>query len=229
MGKKRNIIIAIDGHSSTGKSTVAKLIAQKLNLSYIDTGAMYRCVTLYAIENLIIKNGEINEEKLKKLFKYILISFKWDKEKGKNQTFLNNKNVEKEIRSIKVSQQVSFISRLKFVREHLVCLQRQMSQEQSVIMEGRDIGTVVFPNADVKIFMTAKAEIRAKRRYEELISKGENVSLEEITKNLIERDEIDQSRKESPLKKTYDSIIIDNTNLSEIEQLDKILEIIYLA
>jgi len=192
--KNKNIIIAIDGHSSTGKSTLAKMIAKKLNLIYIDTGAMYRCVTLFAINNNLIKNFEIDEENLKKNLKKIEISFFWDKEKGESLTFLNNKNVEKKIRNLNISENVSYISKLKFVRERLVFLQREMSKKQDVILDGRDIGTVVFPNADFKFFITADEKIRAKRRYDELIINDKNVNFQEVLKNVIERDFIDENR-----------------------------------
>ncbi len=224
--KNKNIIIAIDGHSSTGKSTLAKMIAKKLNLIYIDTGAMYRCVTLFAINNNLIKNFEIDEENLKKNLKKIEISFFWDKEKGESLTFLNNKNVEKKIRNLNISENVSYISKLKFVRERLVFLQREMSKKQDVILDGRDIGTVVFPNADFKFFITADEKIRAKRRYDELIINDKNVNFQEVLKNVIERDFIDENRKESPLKKAKNSIIVNNSKLNIEESYNFVLNII---
>ncbi len=224
--KNKNIIVAIDGHSSTGKSTLAKKIAKKLNFIYIDTGAMYRCVTLFAINNDFIKNFEIDEENLKKNLKNIVISFFWDKEKGESLTFLNKKNVEKEIRNLNISENVSYISKLKFVRERLVFLQREMSKKQDVILDGRDIGTVVFPNADFKFFITADEKIRAKRRYDELIINDKNVNFQEVLKNVIERDFIDENRKESPLKKAKNSIIVNNSKLSIEESYNFVLNII---
>ncbi len=224
--KNKNIIVAIDGHSSTGKSTLAKKIAKKLNFIYIDTGAMYRCVTLFAINNNLIKNFEIDEENLKKNLKKIEISFFWDKEKGESLTFLNNKNVEKKIRNLNISENVSYISKLKFVRERLVFLQREMSKKQDVILDGRDIGTVVFPNADFKFFITADEKIRAKRRYDELIINDKNVNFQEVLKNVIERDFIDENRKESPLKKAKNSIIVNNSKLNIEESYNFVLNII---
>ncbi len=222
----KNLVIAIDGYSSCGKSTIAKDLAKVLNYIYIDTGAMYRAVTLFAMRNNIISNGSIDTEKLEKLLPEIKITFKQNPETKLNETYLNGENIEKEIRRMDVSNNVSLISTLKPVREYLVKLQRDMAKEGGVVMDGRDIGTVVLPDADLKIFMTASPEVRAERRYKELKAKGENVSLEEIMKNLAERDHLDTTRKESPLRQADDAIILDNSNMTPTEQLDWIVEMV---
>ncbi len=220
----KNLIIAIDGFSSCGKSTVAKELAKYLNYRYIDTGAMYRAITYFCLQNNIIKNKTVNEEKLKSELKNINIDFKFNNETKQNEVILNNKNIEKQIRGIEVSDNVSIVSKIKFVREFLVEQQRKMGENKRIVMDGRDIGTVVFPDADLKIFMTADTDIRAKRRYDELKAKGENVSFDEIKKNITERDYLDQNRKESPLKKADDALVLDNSNLSKEEQLNWIIE-----
>lgn len=216
--------IAIDGHSSCGKSTVAKQIAAKLNYSYVDTGAMYRCVTLFAFRRNIIANGEINEEELISRLSEITIDFRYNSALKRNETLLNGECVEDEIRNLKISNMVSPIAKIKEVRHYLVKLQQEMGKQGGVVMDGRDIGTVVLPNADLKIFMTASAQVRAERRYKELTEKNEEVSFGEIKKNIEERDFIDSNRKESPLKQADDAILLDNSNLSRKEQLDWILE-----
>ena len=222
----KNLVIAIDGYSSCGKSTIAKDLAKVLNYIYIDTGAMYRAVTLFAMRNNIISNGTIDTEKLEKLLPEIKITFKQNPETKLNETYLNGENIEKEIRRMDVSNNVSLISTLKPVRDYLVKLQREMAKEGGVVMDGRDIGTVVLPGADLKIFMTAKPEVRAERRYKELKAKGENVSMDEIMKNLAERDHLDTTRKESPLRQADDAIILDNSNMTPTEQLDWIVEMV---
>ena len=222
----QKIIIAIDGHSSCGKSAAAKDIARTLNLIYIDTGAMYRAVTLYAIQNKLIVNGIIDTEKLQEVINKIDIQLLKNNEASGIETFLNGKNVENEIRTLEVSNNVSQISALGFIRKRLVELQREMGKRGGVILDGRDIGTVVFPNADIKLFMTATAEVRAQRRYAEMVEKGENVTFTEVLENLKYRDNIDSSRTESPLKKADDAIEFDNSNVSRDEQLIIILEII---
>jgi cytidylate kinase len=219
-------IIAIDGHSSCGKSAAAKDIARKLNLIYIDTGAMYRSVTLYALQNNLIVNEVIDTEKLQQEIDNIDIQLIKNKETSEIETFLNGKNVEQEIRTLQVSNNVSQISALRFVRQRLVELQREMGKKGGVILDGRDIGTVVFPNADIKLFMTASPEVRAQRRYAEMMGKGENVSFEEVLENVKSRDNIDSTRAESPLKKADDAIEFDNSDISREEQLIIILEII---
>jgi cytidylate kinase len=221
----QKIIIAIDGHSSCGKSTVAKDIAQALNLIYIDTGAMYRAVTLYAIQNNLIIGEVIDTNKLQEDIDKIDIKLLKNNETSGIETFLNGKNVEQEIRTLKVSNNVSQISALGFVRKHLVELQREMGKKGGVILDGRDLGTVVFSNADIKLFMTATAEVRSQRRYAEMTEKGEHVSFEEVLENVKSRDNIDSTRAESPLKKADDAIEFDNSNISREEQLLIILEI----
>ena len=222
----KKLVIAIDGYSSCGKSTIAKDLAKVLNYIYIDTGAMYRAVTLYAMRNGIIKDGNIDVKKLYDSLSDIKVSFRKNPETGLNETYLNGENVEKEIRRMDVSNNVSLISAIKEVREYLVQLQREMAQQGGVVMDGRDIGTVVLPDADLKIFMTAKPEVRAERRFKELQAKGENVSFDEIMKNLEERDRMDTTRKESPLKKADDAIILDNSDMTPQEQLDWIVDIV---
>ena len=220
----KDLIIAIDGFSSCGKSTVAKELAKYLNYRYIDTGAMYRAITYFCLKNEIIKNKTVDLEKLKSELRNINIDFRFNNKTKQNEVILDNNNIEKQIRGIEVSNNVSIVSKIKFVRDFLVEQQRKMGKNKCIVMDGRDIGTVVFPNADLKIFMTASPDIRAKRRYDEIIAKGENVSFEEIKKNITERDYLDQNRKESPLKKADDALILDNSNLSKEEQLDWIIE-----
>lgn len=227
-GKK--IIIAIDGFSSCGKSTVAKSLARKLEYAYIDSGAMYRTVTLSALRNGWIINGIPDREKIIAGLKSITISFKFIRETEKNTTFLNRENVEEQIHTLGVSNNVSPVSAIKEVRAEMVKFQRKMGEEKGIVMDGRDIGTVVFPEAELKIFMTASPEIRAKRRFDELVAKGQIVSMDEILKNIKERDFMDQTREESPLCKADDAIILDNSDLTPAEQLEwaykKALEII---
>lgn len=221
-GKK--IIIAIDGHSSCGKSTMAKSLAQELGYIYIDSGAMYRVVTLYALRNGLINNGLPDTEKLIEELKNIKITFKWDELVGKNTTFLNGENVEEEIRRLEVSQNVSPISTIAEVRSEMVKQQRENGKNKGIVMDGRDIGTVVFPNAELKIFMTASPEIRAQRRFDELKQKGLEVDFAEILKNVEGRDQIDSNREVSPLKKAEDALVLDNSNLTREQQLKWTLE-----
>ena len=224
---KSNTIIALDGYSSTGKSTIAKQLAKKLNFIHIDTGAMYRAVTLYAIQNnLIGENGNIDTETLEKELSDINISFKFNNENKINETYLNGVNVESQIRGMQVANLVSPVATLPFVRTFLVEQQRAMGDVESLVMDGRDIGTVVFPNATYKFFITADPKVRAKRRYDELIANGKNVSLEEITENVLERDRIDTTREVSPLRKAEDAIEIDNSFLNREETLEKVLSFI---
>lgn len=215
-----NYTIAIDGHSSCGKSTLAKDLAKNLKFTYVDTGAMYRSVTLFALQNNIIKNNNINEKALLNQLKFIDINQEFNIETESSITFLNGKNVEDQIRGIEVSSMVSPISKIGFVRTKLVEQQRKMAANKSVIMDGRDIGTVVFPNADLKLFVTASAEIRAKRRYNELLAKGDDVSFEEILHNVIERDKIDSSREIAPLKQAKDAILLNNSNMNIQQQYE---------
>jgi cytidylate kinase len=219
MGK---ITIAIDGYSSTGKSTIAKELAKSLNYVYVDTGAMYRAITLFAIENNCIVDHEIDFKKLIGLLPKAKLKFQFNEELGFSEMFLNGKNVEKEIRSMRVSKEVSKISVIPEVREKLVSMQREMGNSKGIVMDGRDIGTIVFPNAELKIFMTASPDIRASRRYKELISRGENVEFEEVLKNVRERDYIDSNRASSPLVKAKDAILFDNSDMGLKEQFERI-------
>ncbi|GAB7088589.1 (d)CMP kinase [Marinifilum fragile] len=221
---EKKLIIAIDGHSSCGKSTVAKDLAKKIDYTYIDSGAMYRVVTLFAMRNALINNEKVDENKLSHLIDQVSISFQYNDEKQRHETYLNGELVEDEIRSLAVSNNVSLIAKIKFVREKMVAFQRELSKEGGVIMDGRDIGTVVFPNAELKIFMTADVEVRAIRRYKELKDKGEEVSLDDIRENVKKRDFIDENRDESPLRKAEDAIVLNNSKLSKEEQLDWIVE-----
>lgn len=225
----KKIIIAIDGHSSCGKSTMAKSLAQKLGYIYIDSGAMYRVVTLYALRNGLINNGVPDTSKIITELKNIKITFKWDEILGKNTTFLNGENVEEEIRRLEVSENVSPISTIAEVRHEMVKQQRENGVNKGIVMDGRDIGTVVFPDAELKIFMTASPEIRAQRRFLELKEKGQEVDFNSILQNVEGRDEIDSNRAVSPLKRAEDALILDNSYLSREEQLkwtlDKVKEI----
>ncbi|MBR5935736.1 MAG: (d)CMP kinase [Bacteroidaceae bacterium] len=218
----KKIIIAMDGHSSCGKSTMAKTLAKKIGYTYIDTGAMYRAVTLYAMRRGFIGKDGIDEESLRKELPQIKISF--GHENGMQYTMLNGENVEREIRGMEVSGNVSPISAIGFVREAMVALQREMGKQGAVIMDGRDIGTTVFPNAELKIFVTASDEIRARRRFDELSMKGENPVYEEVLKNVRERDYIDSHRAVSPLRKADDAIVLDNSNLTFQEQDEWLME-----
>lgn len=220
----QKITIAIDGYSSCGKSTMAKDLAKEIGYVYIDTGAMYRAVTLYCLRNNLIEDNKINIEQLQQQLSKIKISFKLNEQTSAPITFLNEERVEEEIRKMEVSSKVSLVASIGFVREFLVAQQQAMGLQKGVVMDGRDIGTVVFPNAELKIFVTASAEIRAKRRYEELSNKGEKNSYEEILKNVKERDYIDEHREVSPLRKADDAILLDNTELSIAEQKEWLLK-----
>jgi CMP/dCMP kinase len=217
--RKKGLTIALDGHSSCGKSTFAKQIAAKFGYIYIDSGAMYRSVTLYALQKGIISNSQIDEKRLKDELKNVHIEFSFDPAKLQSITFLNGVNVEEEIRSLEVANMVSPISKIKFVREKMVEIQREIGKNGGIVMDGRDIGTVVFPDAELKIFLTAQADVRAMRRYLELKEKGQNINVEEIKKNLLERDHIDSTRVESPLKKADDALELDNSNMTPAEQM----------
>lgn len=220
----QKITIAIDGYSSCGKSTMAKDLAKEIGYVYIDTGAMYRAVTLYCLRNNLIEGNNINTEALKQQLPNIQISFKLNEQTSAPMTFLNGEKVEEEIRKMEVSSKVSLIAAIGFVREFLVAQQQAMGLQKGVVMDGRDIGTVVFPRAELKIFVTASAEIRAQRRYEELLNKGENYSYEEILKNVKERDYIDEHREVTPLRKAEDAILLDNSELSIAEQKEWLLK-----
>ena len=222
--KDKKIIIAIDGHSSCGKSTMAKSLARLLGYVYIDSGAMYRAVTLYSLRNDWITNGKPDIQKVIDGLKNIKITFQWDNETEKNTTFLNGENIEDEIRKLEVSQNVSPISTIAEVRQEMVKQQRENGKNKGIVMDGRDIGTVVFPQAELKIFMTASPEIRAQRRFLELKEKGLEVNFDEILENVKGRDHIDSTREVSPLKKAEDALVLDNSNLTREQQLEWTLE-----
>ena len=221
----KKITIAIDGHSSCGKSTMAKDLAKETGYVYIDTGAMYRAVTLFAIRNGIFDNdNKVNEELLKNKMDDINISFRFNPEKGRPDTYLNGKYVEDDIRGMEVSSRVSHIAAIPFVREIMVEQQKQMGRDKGVVMDGRDVGTVIFPNAELKLFVTASAEVRAQRRFDELTAKGETVDFNDILKNVQERDYIDTHREVGPLKKADDAIVLDNSNMTIEEQKKWLME-----
>lgn len=221
---KRKIIIAIDGHSSCGKSTFAKAIAARLGYIFIDTGAMYRAVTLYALEHGAIEMGILDEQRIVAMLPNIDINFRFNPQRGASDIYVNGDLVEGKIRTIEVSNYVSQVSSIGAVREKLVALQQQMGLKRGVVMDGRDIGTVVFPDAELKIYMTADAQVRAERRYKELTAKGDNVTLEEIYENVVSRDKADMSRAISPLRKADDAIVLDNSYMSVDEQMEWFLE-----
>ncbi len=215
----KKITIAIDGHSSCGKSTMAKQLAKRLGYVYVDTGAMYRTVTLFALRNgLFDADDNVNTDELKARMHEIEVSFKFNETTGKADACLNGEDVEKEIRLMEVSNHVSPIAAIPFVREEMVEQQRRMGKEKGIVMDGRDIGTTVFPDAELKIFVTASAEVRAQRRYDELTGKGENANYEEILKNVQERDYIDSHRAVSPLRQADDAILLDNSHMTIEEQ-----------
>lgn len=221
----KKIIIAIDGFSSCGKSTMAKDLAKEIGYIYIDSGAMYRAVTLYCIEHQLFNaDNSIREEELKEQMDNIRISFQLNPETQRPQTYLNEINVEDRIRTLEVSSRVSPVAALEFVRKALVKQQQEMGKAKGIVMDGRDIGTAVFPNAELKIFVTASAEIRAQRRYDELKAKGQEASFEDILHNVEERDRIDQTRKVSPLRKADDAILLDNSHLTIEEQKEWLKE-----
>ena len=214
----KQITIAIDGHSSCGKSTMAKDLAKEIGYIYIDMGAMYRAVTLFALQNGLITEAGIDEEGLKQRMADIMITFQLNEETGRPDTYLNGVCVEKDIRTMEVSKYVSPIATLGFVREAMVDLQRLMGEAKGVVMDGRDIGTVVFPDAELKVFVTASVDVRAQRRFDELTAKGEKCSFDEIRANVIERDRIDSTRAISPLRQAEDAIVLDNSNMTIPEQ-----------
>lgn len=219
---QKKITIAIDGFSSTGKSTIAKLIANKYNYVYVDTGAMYRAVTYYAKENKLTDVDFLNKESLISHLSKISIEFKFNSNLCFSELYLNGINIEKEIRSLKISQLVSKVAAISEVRKKLVAEQKIMGENGGIVMDGRDIGTVVFPSAELKLFMVASAEKRASRRYDELISRGDNVSFQEVLFNVQERDRLDSSREDSPLIKASDAIEFDNSDMTIKEQFEKI-------
>jgi cytidylate kinase len=220
------IVIAIDGHSSGGKSTFAKAIARELGITYIDSGAMYRAVTLYCLEMGLIKENNIDVHELENRLEDIKIEFRYNKSLERSETFLNRKNVEDRIRDIEVSQHVSPVSKIRSVREKMVALQREMASNRSVVMDGRDIGSVVFPDANIKIFLTANEEIRAKRRYDELKQKGMEITFREVEKNIADRDHQDSSREISPLVQPVDAHVLDNSQMSVENQMEWFRELL---
>lgn len=228
----KKIVIAIDGYSSCGKSTMAKNLARQLGYVYVDTGAMYRAVTLYALRHQLFKaDGEVDAASLQRAMPDIRISFQFNAQTGKPDTYLNDELVEQEIRTMQVSERVSKIAALPFVRTALVAQQQRMGKDKGIVMDGRDIGTVVFPHAELKIFVTASAEVRAQRRYDELQQKGIPARYDDILKNVQERDYIDSHREVSPLRKADDAIELDNSNLTIdeqqqwlLQQVDKVLQ-----
>lgn len=221
---KHRIIIAVDGFSSCGKSTFAKAIAARLGYIFIDTGAMYRAVTLYALEHGAIRSGIVDEEAVVKLLDRISITFRFNPERGASDIYVNGDLVEGKIRTIEVSNCVSRVSAIPEVRRKLVAMQQEMGRRRGVVMDGRDIGTVVFPDAEMKIFMTADPKVRAERRYAELRAKGDEVSMEEVLENVVSRDRADMNRAISPLRQAPDAVVLDNSRMSVDEQMAWFME-----
>ena len=220
----KKIIIALDGHSSCGKSTMAKVLAREIGYIYVDTGAMYRTVTLFALRNGVFSGEQLDAERLAALMPQLEVSFKLDPETNLPLAMLNGEVVEQEIRTMEVSSRVSPVAALPFVREAMTAMQQRMGEQKGIVMDGRDIGTVVFPQAELKIFVTASAEVRAQRRYDELKAKGENVTFEEILKNVQERDYIDSHREVAPLRQAEDALVLDNSNMTREEQNQWLLD-----
>ena len=218
--KQPKIIIAVDGFSSCGKSTFAKAIAARLGYIFIDTGAMYRAVTLFALEQGAIRSGIVHEDEVAALLDRIAITFRFNPERGASDIYVNGDLAEGKIRTIEVSNCVSRVSAIPEVRAKLVAMQQEMGRRKGVVMDGRDIGTVVFPDAEMKLFMTADPEVRARRRYDELRAKGDEVTLEEIERNVVERDKADMSRRVSPLRQAEDAIVLDNSRMTVDEQME---------
>ena len=219
MNSNRKIVIAIDGHSSCGKSTFAKAIAARLGYIFIDTGAMYRAVTLYALEHGAMPSGIVDEELVEEMLDKINIDFRFNPSRGASDIYVNGDLVESKIRTIEVSNCVSAVSSIGAVRQKLVAMQQEMGRKRGVVMDGRDIGTVVFPEAELKIYMTADPMVRAERRFKELSAKGDNVTLEEVCENIVSRDKADMTRAISPLRKADDAIVLDNSHISVEEQM----------
>ena len=220
----KKITIAIDGHSSCGKSTMAKDLAREVGYIYVDTGAMYRCVTLYALRHGLFTDNGINEDALRRALPDIHITFRFNAEAGRPDTYLNDELVERDIRTMEVSSHVSPIATLGFVREAMVAQQQLMGRDKGVVMDGRDIGTVVFPDAELKVFVTASAEVRAQRRYDELKAKGMEADYADILKNVQERDYIDSHREVSPLRQADDALLLDNSHITISEQKQWLLD-----
>ena len=222
--KGKKIVIAVDGFSSCGKSTFAKAIAARLGYIFIDTGAMYRAVTLYALDHGAIRSGMVDEEAVAALLKDIEITFRFNPERGASDIYVNGDLAEGRIRTIEVSNCVSRVSSIREVREKLVAMQQRMGRDRGVVMDGRDIGTVVFPDAEMKIFMTADPKVRAERRYVELRAKGDEVSMEEVLENVGSRDRADMNRAISPLRQAPDAVVLDNSRMSVDEQMAWFME-----
>ena len=222
----KKITIAIDGFSSTGKSTLAKQIANQLGYIYVDTGAMYRAVTYFAMQHNFVSETHLDAEGLIENLSNVLLQFRFNETLGFAEMYSNNENIEQAIRTIEVSRLVSKIAEISEVRAKLVEQQQQMGQNNGIVMDGRDIGTVVFPNADLKLFMTASPQTKAQRRFDELLEKGQRVTFEEVLENVLERDYIDTHREDSPLLKADDAIEIDNSNLSKKEQFELVMELV---
>ena len=222
----KKIIIAIDGHSSCGKSTMAKELARAIHYRYIDSGAMYRAVTLFCMEKGFFNNDVLDTESVRQHIGDIHISFQYNAKSGVSDTYLNGWDVEKQIRSMEVADKVSPVAAVGFIREAMVKQQQAMGKDKGIVMDGRDIGTVVFPDAELKLFVTARPEVRAQRRLEELIAKGESVSFEEVLKNIEKRDFIDSTRKDGPLRKAPDAIVLDNSDMTIAEQNTFLLELV---
>ncbi|MFN8715222.1 MAG: (d)CMP kinase [Bacteroidota bacterium] len=222
----KRITIAIDGYSSCGKSTIARALAAKLGYSYVDSGAMYRAITLYCLQHGIIKDGAFIEDEIVRALDDVHLTFQFNPASRSSDTFLNGENVEKQIRTMEVSSLVSPVSKIKAVRQRMVALQRLMGADKGVVMDGRDIGTNVFPDAELKLFMTADVDVRVQRRVDELRAKGQPVSLDEVRQNLINRDYEDSHRKENPLLQASDAVVLDNSELSRDQQLDFVLNLI---
>ena len=220
------ITIAIDGYSSCGKSTIAKALASRLGYSYVDSGAMYRAVTLYCLRRGILKDGKFFTEDVLKALPDIHLSFKYNPHTKASDTYLNDEYVEKEIRQMEVSNNVSHISVIKEVRQAMALIQRKLGKNKGVVMDGRDIGTNIFPDAELKVFMTADTDVRTQRRVDEMHAKGLHVTFDEVKKNLLSRDHEDSHRKESPLRKADDAIELDNTDLTREEQLDFVIKLV---
>ena len=224
--EKKLITIAVDGFSSSGKSTMAKVLAKNIGYAYIDTGAMYRAVTLYCLNNGLIDGDAVNTDLLEKEIYNIEISFSVNPENGSSQTMLNGVNVESEIRDMRVSGKVSIVAAIPFVRRALVKQQQKMGESKGIVMDGRDIGTVVFPNAEMKVYVDASAETRAQRRYDELKAKGDDTTTyEEVLENVKYRDHLDQTREESPLRKADDAVVLDNSHMTREEQNQWMLDL----
>lgn len=220
----KKIIIAVDGFSSCGKSTMAKALARSVGYLYFDSGAMYRAVALFCLENGLVQGETIAVEELREKMPQIRITFEADPETKNSITFLNGKNVESEIRSLRVSRIVSQVAALDFVRTDMIAQQREMGKAKGIVMDGRDIGTTVFPDAEMKVFVTASAEVRAQRRYDELTARGDNPNFQEILENVLQRDHIDQTREVSPLRKADDALLLDNSNMTREEQQEWLCE-----